>query len=236
MALSGLFGMRRRLGKFVRSALPARALVPEAKFYECALAAIDALEECRGSKLTGDYLEFGVSRGTSMALMTKALIKKQMDEVRCFGFDSFEGLPPESADEGWVPGDFKSTEESTVAYLKDHSLDLSRIHLIKGWFSDTCNEHTLKKFEIKHAAIIMVDCDIYSASKTVFDFVAPLIHSSSIVICDDWGSGPNDGTPSQRTAFEQFLQATPSFQVRELSTYGPRSKVFLVMRSSIDQT
>ena len=45
------------------------------------------------SPLLGDYLEFGVSRGHSMASMHRVISRLKLDRVRLFGFDSFEGMP-----------------------------------------------------------------------------------------------------------------------------------------------
>lgn len=42
---------------------------------------------------TGDYVEFGVSRGTSLACMSHALADENVPGVRMLGFDSFRDLP-----------------------------------------------------------------------------------------------------------------------------------------------
>ena len=53
--------------------------------------ALKFLSEKIGPENLGDYLEFGVSHGTSLATMHTELKKMGLNNVRIFGFDSFEG-------------------------------------------------------------------------------------------------------------------------------------------------
>ena len=49
-----------------------------------------------------------------MALVWRALHREGMlDCVRLFGFDSFQGMPPEAFSQGWVPGEFHCTLSAT---------------------------------------------------------------------------------------------------------------------------
>jgi hypothetical protein len=226
----GLLMIWRHAWMFMRRLAPPKPLVPEQAFYASILSAIDEL--CKRVPVTqfGDYLEFGVSRGTSLACVYRALMKKDLSHVRLIGFDSFQGLPPEAEDEGWVPGDYKSSQEATRAYLASMDVDMRRVTLVEGWFSQTCTEETKVRLALQKASIIMVDCDLYSASRDVLRYVEPLIRDHAIVICDDWGSRTSDEQRSQGDAFEEFLQEHPQLSARLLSNYRPVSRVFLMSR------
>src|SRR5215216_2102989 len=50
--------------------------------------ALKTLSEALGPDALGDYLEFGVSHGTSLTCMHKALKELNLNKVRIFGFDS----------------------------------------------------------------------------------------------------------------------------------------------------
>ena len=45
------------------------------------------------SQTAGDYLEFGVFRGTSFINACRLARRYRLDKMRFFAFDSFEGLP-----------------------------------------------------------------------------------------------------------------------------------------------
>jgi tetratricopeptide (TPR) repeat protein len=116
----------------------------------------------------GLILEFGVRHGTSirqLALLTSKPI---------YGFDSFEGLP-----EDWH-------QESKEVYSTRGKIPKVPAHvtLIPGWF-----EETLPLFLEKHGeeiALINIDCDIYSSTKTVLDFLSPRIKKGTIIIFDEY--------------------------------------------------
>jgi O-methyltransferase len=234
LKLLGAVGLRRparRAWMLMRRLRAPQPLVPEQAFYTCVLSALDELLKRVPAVELGDYLEFGVSRGTSLAWVSRALSDRRLPHVRLIGFDSFEGLPPEAADEGWVPGDFKSSYEATKAYLVSMDLDMRRVTLVKGWFRDTCTADTKANLSLEKASVVMVDCDIYSASRDVLRYVEPLIRDHAIVICDDWGSRSSDEQRGQSHAFEEFLQEHPDLSVQPLPSYRPPSRIFLVSRS-----
>ena len=226
----GLLRPARHAWMLMRRLAPPKPLVPEQAFYASVLSSIDELRERVPATQFGDYLEFGVSRGTSLAWVYRALLNKGLSHVRLIGFDSFQGLPPEAADEGWVPGDFKSSHEATRAYLASMEVDMRRVTLVEGWFSQTCTVQTKVRLALEKASLIMVDCDIYSASRDVLRYVEPLIRDHAIVICDDWGSRTSDGQRGQNDAFEEFLQEHTQLSAEPLPSYSPPSRIFLVSR------
>jgi O-methyltransferase len=205
-------------------------LVPKEEFYKCIHGTLGTIESAKQGKLFGDYLEFGVSRGTSTALVYRALKARGLDQVRIFGFDSFEGLPPEANEEGWHAGQFHSTINATRHYLKAEKVDLDRITLIQGWFKETCNQATLEEHSITTAGLIMIDCDIYSASKEALFFCEPLIRDCAALVFDDWGSAENMGRAGQKEVFQEFRDAFPYFQIQNLPAYHQNARVFLVRR------
>lgn len=206
-------------------------LVPERSFTQCCRRAIGTLQST-GETNFGDYLEFGVSRGTSFACMYAALETEGLKDVRLIGFDSFEGMPPESAEEGWVPGQFRSTIGETRQYLTERGIDWGRTHLVQGWFRDTLTNATRERLNMTNASLIMVDCDIYSASRDVLWFVEPLIGQRAVILFDDWGPQEEKGEIGQKEAFAEFLEAFPSLKAQALESYSDASRVFLVERQT----
>jgi hypothetical protein len=63
------------------------------EFEQCMRNAVRFLaSRLQGGRL-GDYLEFGVYTGSSLASMFRVLNELGVEDVRLFGFDSFEGFP-----------------------------------------------------------------------------------------------------------------------------------------------
>jgi hypothetical protein len=201
-------------------------LVHEKEIKPKYLQACKYLAEKLGKENLGDYLEFGVSHGTSLSIMHKVLKESKLDQVRIFGFDSFEGMPEISAHEDkghWKPGQFASPIEATTDYLTERGVDWKRTFLIKGWYSDTLTQALVDKHNIRKASFIMVDCDIYTSSIQALEFCKPFIKDTAIVFFDDWIDDRNFG---EYKAWEEFLAANPNFKAKEFGSYQPTGKIF----------
>jgi hypothetical protein len=116
----------------------------------------------------GLILEFGVRHGTSIRQLASFTSKP------IYGFDSFEGLP-----EDWH-------QESKEVYSTKGKIPKVPAHvtLIPGWF-----EKTLPLFLEKHGediALINIDCDIYSSTKTVLDLLSARIKKGTIILFDEY--------------------------------------------------
>jgi tetratricopeptide (TPR) repeat protein len=116
----------------------------------------------------GLILEFGVRNATSIRQLASFTSKP------LYGFDSFEGLP-----EDWH-------QESKEVYSTKGKVPKvpSHVTLIPGWF-----DQTLPLFLEKHeedVALINIDCDIYSSTKTVLDLLSPRIKKGTIILFDEY--------------------------------------------------
>ena len=222
-------------------------LVPEQELQLKFLDALQYLIDNYGAESIGDYFEFGVCHGTSVICMYEALCKQNLDHVRLIGFDSFEGLPESAAvddDGNWCPGLFKSEFEFTHSNLIKHNVDMDRVDLVKGFYSETLNNNIFNKYKIKKPSIIMIDCDMYLSAKEALTFIAPLIQDRAFIFFDDWDAGQGQLAQKnlgERKAFSEFLNENPDLCSEEFPdlkyltadpTFQAYSRVFLVARKS----
>jgi O-methyltransferase len=204
-------------------------ILDEGDFRKCVGGAIDRLAEVSGSREIGDYLEFGVSRGTSMACVHMTLAERGLGHTRLVGFDSFEGLPPEAAEEGWKPGAYASTIAATRRYLSRRGVPRDRVELTKGWFDDTLTPKTRERLGIRNSGLAMYDCDTYAGTKRALEFTLPVLAEHSVAIFDDWVGRERKNAIGQREAFEECVVAKGGFNVEPLPSYG-LSRIFLLSR------
>lgn len=119
----------------------------------------------------GLFLEFGVYKGDSINRL--AALKP---EVRWHGFDSFEGLP-----EAWTLGSRKGAFSVGGVLPPVHD----NVTLTKGFF-----EQTLAPFVEQHRAgkvvFLHVDCDLYSATKTIFEQLGGMLHPRCVIVFDEY--------------------------------------------------
>jgi O-methyltransferase len=182
----------------------------------------------------GDYLEFGVFCGNTLISAHRAIDQVGARHMRLFGFDSFEGLPPEAAvDDGgfWKPGEFSMDYREARRYLTEQGIDWKRTTLVRGWFKDTLNDACVKKYAIKKVGMVLFDCDIYTSAQTALAFCAPLIRDHAVVFFDDWFVADfAERQLGEKKAFDEFLAEHPEFTASDFGDYGNYSKVFAVSR------
>jgi hypothetical protein len=141
---------------------------------------------------TGLFLEFGVYRGDSINRLAEL-----RPNTRWYGFDSFEGLP-----EAWTLGAPKGSFHigGVMPAVREN------VTLTKGFFTDT-----LPGFVAAHRsekiALVHIDCDLYSATKTVFDQLGDMMQSGCIIIFDELFNYPG-WQNCEYKAFMEFIART----------------------------
>ena len=144
----------------------------------------------------GDVLECGVFHGRSLNLLAR------WTNRQCHGFDSFQGLP-----EAWSlqePAGAYSTNGAKPTLLSDN------ITLHEGWFEDSLPEfsNSLQK----PIALLHIDCDLYSSTKTVLTHLLPHLQPGSLIVFDDYAGYPewreHEYKAWQEVLTEQSINAT----------------------------
>jgi O-methyltransferase len=181
----------------------------------------------------GDYLEFGVYVGSSLLCMHRASLAAGQASIRLFGFDSFQGLPEAAAEEegGFRPGWYHAGYDLVRQHLSRNGIDWGRTVLVPGWFDQTLEPELAEHLGIEKASVIMIDCDLYSSTRTALTFCAPLIKDRAVIFFDDWpGDGPESKELGERRAFDEFLANHPDLSAEERGPYpwrvGPRTRRF----------
>ncbi|MCW1930511.1 MAG: TylF/MycF family methyltransferase [Candidatus Kerfeldbacteria bacterium] len=206
-------------------------LVPPETLVEFFTACVKRLRQLKGDNI-GDYLEFGVFNGNSIGSM--ALVRKQMqlESMRLFGFDAFEGLPAgsENEDDGvWKKGFYACSFEQLQECLRRRGVDTNDITWVKGWYTETLNPHTAEQHALNNFGIVFIDCDTYSSSKAVLDFLASRITRPLIICLDDWKLNDLDiKGMGEYKSFNEFLENNPRFHAQEIPSYNRKSKSFLI--------
>lgn len=129
-----------------------------------------AVRECPKD---GFLCEFGVFQGRSINYLARHLKPRVVH-----GFDSFQGLP-----EPWRTGFDKGAFGTPLP-----SVD-SNVVLHKGWFEDTLPQFSRSLAEPR-AALLHIDCDLYSSTRTVFEWLGGSIGPGTVVVFDEYFNYP----------------------------------------------
>lgn len=136
----------------------------------------------------GLWLEFGVASGTTIRHLA------DLHNGKIYGFDSFQGLP-----ERWFSLVDKGKFAGPIPVVPDN------VELVTGWFSDT-----LPLFLSTHTGVVSflhVDCDLYSSTKTIFDWLGPRLTTGSVIVFDEYWNYPGWRQHEHR-AFLEYVERT----------------------------
>lgn len=161
----------RRLRAALESVDYADARMQDAAIYTNARAVLD--HGLRAVERQGLFLEFGVWSGRTV----NHIADRHAGAVH--GFDSFEGLP-EDWSMNYVKGDF-----ATDGRLPEVR---SNVQLHVGWFDQTLPAFLAENHD--PVAFLHIDCDLYSSTKTVFQFLGDRIGSGTVIVFNEYFNYP----------------------------------------------
>lgn len=182
-----------------------------------------------------DYMEFGIFRGFAFWYAQAVANDKNVNNMRFYGFDSFQGLPKiKGLDLGsdFSKGDFKCGRDLVEKRLNQFGVDWKKTFLIEGFFSDSLNDQTKKQYQLRNCSICVVDCDLYEAARDTLNFVGPLLSNKSFLIFDDWNCNKADSEKGERKAFAEFLENNPNIKSEPYGQFGYNCQVFFLEKIS----
>jgi O-methyltransferase len=182
--------------------------------------------------ITGSYLEFGVYSGTTFDLALNILGEKSNQIINHFyAFDSFKGMPElKGIDDHRI---WKKNKNifSIPEFKKKFYKNLARITMIEGYY-----ENSLKNFQLhnnhKDVALAYIDCDYYSSTKTVLDWLKNNLNHGMIIALDDWDLYFGDPLRGQKKAFKEFQESCNDWDFQEFFRIKSGGNSFIALEKS----
>jgi O-methyltransferase len=153
----------------------------------------------------GYYFEFGCHRGRTLRLAWD--FSSEMFDWIYVAFDSFEGMPeiPEiDQNPMWKKGASSTSEAELIAILERGGMPRDRLITVPGFYDKSLNRETAARFLPQKAAVIYIDCDLYTSTQPVLTFIVPFLQTGTIIIFDDWFCLHGDPERGQRRAWAEF--------------------------------
>lgn len=173
----------------------------------------------------GDYYEFGVYKGFSLWFATQIAQEYGHADMRFFGFDSFEGLPepvgvdrkPDAHGSTFAKGCFCAGLSYVESALKKNGADMTKVTLVKGYYEDVLVDGLVAERDMKPAAVILVDCDMYNSTMVVLRFIKDLLVPGTVLLFDDWLL--TDEKKGQQLACREWLEENPAIRLDEFCKF-----------------
>ncbi len=177
--------------------------------------------------IEGDYAEFGVFEGSTTLEAWAASRIFGLNDLKFFVFDSFQGLPELEAMDGnevFTKGQFSSSLEGFTRNLNREKVDFNRFHIFPGFYDTTLPGLKLVDPQF---AFVFIDCDLYSSTVPVLEFLTDKLVQGAILAFDDWYcyDSPQKG---ERRAVSEWLQKNPNIELLEYNNFHWAGKSFIV--------
>jgi len=75
---------------------------------------------------------------------------------------------------------------------------------------------------------VWIDCDLYSSTRTVLDFITPYLQYGTLLLFDDWFAFLADPNAGQQRAFREWLEKNPQLRAVELMRFGWCGNSFVI--------
>lgn len=186
-----------------------------------------------GTADRGDYHEYGIFKGYTFLQAQLHARDLGIAKMRFFGFDSFEGLPEVTGidcvkGDQFYTGQYACSRDQVEANLTTHGADWDRTHLIEGYFNESCTSALRHHHRLERVPVALIDCDLYSSTVDVLDFLRPMLMDKSILIMDDWNAYDADNERGQRRAMREFLRTHRRWELEPWFAYGSYGQVFVM--------
>lgn len=190
----------------------------------------DAFVALSFNGISGDYAEFGSFGGTTLYLAYEE-IKQNSAARKMWAFDSFSGLPetddPRDEHPAWIAGSMAMSVENFRSALDERGVPRGAYTTVEGHYDET-----LPKLGVDGApvdiALAYVDCDMYSSTASVLEFLAPRLKHGMIVAFDDYYCWTPTDVSGERAALDEFLAANPQWNFHRYRDIGWGGASFVV--------
>ena len=161
--------------------------------------------------IPGSIVECGVASGVSLAFFSMLEHEFQSDR-QIWGFDTFEGFPSTTYQDGKYLSEHPGTQQKYKRYsvsfvqktLKDAGMsqeNIEKIRLVKGLIPES-----FRRYSGEMVSILNIDVDLYEPTLSALNFFWPLMSSGGIIMLDEFDS-VNDirKWPGAKMAIDEFI-------------------------------
>jgi O-methyltransferase len=149
--------------------------------------------------IPGDMVECGVYNGGTAAILAHFGSHSKHDRT-VWLFDSFQGMPQASAEDGEDAWDQEGTLVGNIEKVKKVlgavDADLRHVNIIRGWFESTFPDVTIDQI-----ALLNIDCDWYESVRLCFERFYDAVVPGGIISIDDYGHWPGC-----KRAVDEFIE------------------------------
>jgi O-methyltransferase len=193
-----------------------------------------AFAYAHSEEIAGDYAEFGVWQGRTFVEAWRIGTKLSGDR-RYFAFDSFEGLPESAGIDAtgrFETSEFSFSRQSFEARLRRARVPAADVEIVEGFYDQTLAPGN--QVPLEQVAIAWIDCDLYSSTVPVLEFLAPRLSQGAVVLFDDWFCFKGDPDKGEAKATAEWLERNPQLSLVPWRQFNWAGQAFILRRADAE--
>lgn len=187
--------------------------------------------------ISGDYVEFGCHGGMTFSLAYHES-RRQGCKMRLWAFDSFCGLPSPGGKEDdhpkWRPGILATPLEEFYRICKSNSIPAEAYEVVPGFYDQTIGG-LAPEAPPTDICLAYIDCDLYSSTKIVLEFLGPRLKHGMILAFDDYYCWSATQMAGERRALLEFFDNHDKWRLVPYIQYGWHGASFVIESLALDR-
>jgi hypothetical protein len=192
-------------------------------FHQC-------FQALRFNGIDGDYAEFGCHGARTFAMAYHASREHKL-ECGLWAFDSFEGLPPATADvdehRKWTPGRMSTSLDDFHRLCWAQRVPLGAYTTVAGFYEESLGALSDRDAP-ENICLAYIDCDLYSSTRTVLRFLEPRLKHGMVIAADDYYTWSPKQLAGERRALEEVFSDHPRWLLVPFLQIGWHGQSFIV--------
>lgn len=180
--------------------------------------------------INGDYVEFGCCGGMTFALAYHEAVR-HAHKAKLWAFDSFQGLPaPKEAKDShpkWVEKNMLTTLDHFHKLCASQRVPRDVYHVVPGFYDITLPAMSATDAP-KNIALAYIDCDLYSSTKDVLQFIMPRLKHGMIIAFDDYFCWSATRISGERMAMLELFSENSEWELVPYMQFGWHGLSFVV--------
>ena len=180
--------------------------------------------------IDGDYAEFGCYGGKTFALAYHEA-KRHKHKARLWAFDSFEGLPAPSdvkdSHPKWVEKKLSTPLDKFHKLCSSRGIPRNSYTVVPGFYEKTLT--TMEDDEApSNIALAYIDCDLYSSTKEVLQFLMPRLKHGMIIAFDDYYCWSSTQISGEKMAMMESFSNSADWELVPYMRLGWHGQSYIV--------
>lgn len=180
--------------------------------------------------IDGDYVEFGCHGAGTITLAYQEM-SKHGNQGKLWAFDSFQGLPaPQNEKDDhphWKEHHMSTGLDKFHKLCKAFGIPTEVYEAVPGYYKDTLPMLS-SSGEPTNIALAYIDCDLYSSTMDVLQFLVPRLKHGMIIAFDDYYCWSKDQISGERQAMSEIFPINEGWKLIPYSQIGWHGQSFIV--------